>query len=182
MKAPAGIALLALAACRPTTAPVDPEPAADEESAEPAPLEPETPTNRNEGERLEAAVPLMGGGALDLASLEGQVVLLEISASTEPSWSEAHAHYGTLRERHGQQLAVVVVANDEDPSALEDEAVGPIVMGWDPMGALAARLRLAGFPTVIVLDRKGNITLIRRGFDEDIAAELDAEIERLLAS
>ncbi len=167
--------------CRPPpTAPPEVADATDR-AAESTPLEPETPTNRAAGEQLELVVPLYTGGALDLGTLRGRVVLLEISTTDDEAWAPAHLHHARLTDAHGDGLAVVVIANDADPSALEDSAMGPFVLGWDPQGALAARLQLAGFPTYLVLDREGRITLIRRGFDAEIASELRAEVERLLA-
>jgi hypothetical protein len=36
-------------------------------------------------------------------------------------------------------------------------------LGWDPQGALAARLQVAALPTVVVLDRGGRISFVQGG-------------------
>jgi hypothetical protein len=36
-------------------------------------------------------------------------------------------------------------------------------LGWDPQGALAARLQAAALPTVVILDRRGRITFVQAG-------------------
>lgn len=147
---------------------------------ESTPLEPETPTNRAQGDELRVIVPLVDGGALDLASLRGRVVVLELSASTEPGWAASLAEHEALADEYGDRLRVVVVASDPDASALEHAALGPVELGWDPQGALAASLRVAAFPTVLVLDPEGKITWIERGYDEQVRQGLRAELQRLL--
>lgn len=172
--------VLVACACHPT-APVEPAGAdASGDAHEPTPLEPETPTNRAAGEELNAVVPLVDGGGLELASLRGHVVVLEISASTEPGWDASLAEHAAMAETHGDRLRIVVVASDPDASALEGVALGPFELGWDPQGALAASLQVAGFPTFLVVDPAGKITWIERGYDEAVRAELRAEVERLL--
>jgi hypothetical protein len=173
---------LASVACHPS-APV--EPAAEDEDAadrEPTPLEPETPTNRTEGDALDVVVPLVDGGALELASLRGKVVLLEISASTEPGWDASLSEHAALAQAYGEHLRIVVVASDADMSALEDVALGPFELGWDPQGALAAKLRVAGFPTFLIVDPEGKISWIDRGYDERVRTRMREELERLLGS
>lgn len=176
-----GVLAFAVAlACHPTTA-VAPGAGEDDESGrEPTPLEPETPTNREEGQALDVVVPLVDGGGLELASLRGHVVLLEISASTEPGWDASLAEHAALAETYGERLRIVVVASDPDASALEDVALGPFELGWDPQGALAASLRVAGFPTFLIVDPDGKISWIDRGYDESVRADMRAQLERLL--
>jgi hypothetical protein len=166
--------LLFTVACRPAGEPAEPGPGPPEEP----PLEPPTPTNREEGEVFDAAIPLVGGGELALSSLRGRVVLLEISASWADGAPAARARWAELARAHPAGLAVVLVAVEDEPA---DPTLlpGGVLVGWDPQGALAARLRIAGFPTLIVLDRTGTIALIRRGYDDAIAAEVAAAVARL---
>lgn len=155
----------------------------DEVAAEePSPLEPDTPINKEEGERLEVAIPLYGGGILPLSELRGRVVVIEISSSSEPTWTSSLQFFEGLHERFGEAIAVVVIVNDEEGDALETVAVGRSHWSWDPQGALAARLRVAGFPTLLVVDGEGRLVLIERGFDEQIGAKVEAEIARLTGS
>ncbi len=144
---------------KPSEATVEPEPE-PELVEEPAPevLIPAEPANRSAGETLDATIPLVGGGALELASLRGRPVVVEISASWEPGWKETHAIYAELLQRH-PELAVIVVASEPEDRALLELPAG-LIGAWDPAGALAARLSVAIFPTVFVLDRDGTIVAV----------------------
>jgi hypothetical protein len=167
-----------LLACTPTTPPKDPEP----EPAEPPTLEPEAAINRADGQVLDVVLPTIGGESVPLRSLAGKVVVLELSASWEPSWAEGHAFLVELRSRYPpDHLALFVVAHDPEQRALEgaeQTLEGVATIGWDPQGALAAQLTVAGFPTFVVVGKKGTIVAVERGFDESVAERLRSAIER----
>ena len=150
------------------------EPAPQVESPESTPLIPAEPANKGAGEQLEARIPLVGGEVLELASLRGQPVLLELSASWEPGWSDAHALYGELQREH-PGLEVIIVAMDPDSAALLELPPGPTA-AWDPAGALAAQLSVATFPTMFVLDGEGRIAAVLNGWGEEVAARLRASV------
>ncbi len=170
------LALSALA-CRPepTVEPDGLDPGAGIEDVAIAPV-PAEPSNREAGEQLELTIPVYGGGEIELASLRGRPVLLELSASWEAGFAEAHALYAQLLADN-PQLTVVVVAADPEDAGLEGlaqqaAASERMILSWDPAGALSARLRVALFPTMFVLDGEGRIVTIENGFDERISATL----------
>lgn len=170
-----GPALLCLAclaltpACpAPTPAPTltpEPEPEPDSSSVIPT-----TPANHGAGEQLDVTIPIVGGGTLELASLRGQPVLVEISASWELGFAEAHVLYAELLAEHPELEVVLVVADPEDAGL--DGLPSNFHLAWDPAGALAAKLSVATFPTMFVLDRGGQISYVDNGWDERIAASL----------
>ncbi len=150
------------------------------ERQSPAPLE---ASNKALGERIELAIPLFEGGNLELNRLRGRVVVLELSASWEPGWKPMHVYYGELIERHGRdKLAIIEVALDPDTTAFETEiergGSPAVIRGWDPMGALAARLEVARFPSVFVLDAEGRILEIASGYEPGLAARIDDVVMR----
>ncbi len=160
-----GLLVITLAgtACQSTSkrpgGPLPPEPPA------PLPDPVHTPVNRETGELFEATVPLVDGDGLPLASLRGRVVVLELTATWAKRWSETYPFYTRLLEQHGpEQLAVIVIAMDSERATLSPE---PGVrgrgfdLGWDPQGALAARLQVAALPTVVVLDRQGRVAFVQ---------------------
>ncbi len=132
------------------------------------------------GELLDVAVPLVGGGTQALAELRGQPVLLELSDAGSPGREQAQARWRALVDRREDALAVVSVALDAEASALPaswTDDPPPFVLGWDPQGALAARLQLAVLPTVVLIDARGAIVAVFEGEPPD-----DAAIERWLAA
>lgn len=125
------------------------------------------------GEVLELVVPLWGGGQQDLAELRGRPVLLDLADAPAPGREAAQQRYRALVEREGDAVVVVSVALDPEvaalPAAWTDDRP-PFVLGWDPQGALAARLQLATLPTVLLLDPAGTIVSVHEGSPPDDAA------------
>jgi cytochrome oxidase Cu insertion factor (SCO1/SenC/PrrC family) len=162
------LCLFAVTACRPTADSTAPQPA--------APGTPDTPSRHAAGEQIDANVPLASGDVLALAGLRGKVVLLELSDADHRK-SDVLADYTRLVETHGERIVIVVVSLDRtgwDSSAA-------YVLGWDPDGALAAKLHAAALPTVLVLDREGRVAYQYGGSEAGAHAKAVATVERLLA-
>ena len=125
------------------------------------------------GEALELSVPLVGGGRVELAELRGRPVLLELSDATVADRDAAQDRYRALVEQRGDAVVVITVALDAEaadlPAAWTD-AQPPFVLGWDPQGALAARLQLVTLPTVVLLDEQGHIVAVYEGESPSEAA------------
>lgn len=165
------LALLMLVGCpqQPTQPPPEPE---DEAPAEDNPVIPSEPANKAAGEVLEATIPLVGGESLELASLRGRPVLLEISASWEPSWAEAHGFYAELAGEFDGLAVIVVSADPEDGGESLLELPEGMHAAWDPAGALAAKFEVATLPTMFVIDGEGRIATVVNGWDEQVRSEL----------
>jgi hypothetical protein len=179
----AALAVLLLAACR--SAPARPGGTAAPEPPAPLPDPVHAPIDRAPGDLLEATVPLVDGDGLDLTSLRGRVVALELTATWEARWPETYPFYARLLQQHGpEQLAVVVVAMDSERATLSPE---PGVrgrgfdLGWDPQGALAARLQVAALPTVVVLDRRGRVAFVQAADPAGATLAIEDAIRRAVA-
>jgi hypothetical protein len=130
------------------------------------PIIPAEPANRSSGDSLDATIPVVGGDTLELSSLRGRPVLLEISASWEPGFAEAQALYVELLAAHPELAVVLVVA---DPADAGLEGLGDeFILAWDPAGALAAKLTVATMPTMFVVDRSGHISVVVNGWSDDV--------------
>jgi len=168
------VSLFALG-CRPSpTAAPDASGPDDGEGHASGPVIPAEPANRSAGDELEASISIVGGGALTLSSLRGRPVLLEITASWEPGFAEAHRLYAELLAEH-PDLAVVVVLAEPDDAALSGLPV-EFTPAWDPAGALAAKLSVAIFPTMFVIDRAGRIHDVFNGWSDEVRAGLNAAV------
>lgn len=132
------------------------------------------------GQVLELSVPLVGGGQKALAELRGKAVLLELADASEPDRDAVQRRWRALVEQHADAVAVVCVAMDADANALPASWIDdppPFVLGWDPQGAIAARLQAQVLPTVVLLDAEGKIVGVHEGELPD-----DAVLERWLAA
>lgn len=161
--------LLAVSACRPTADTTAPKPA--------LPGTPDAPSRHAAGDRIDANVPLASGDVLALAGLRGKVVLLELS-DAEHRKADVLADYTRLLETHGEGIAIVVVSLDRTGW---DTSAAAYVLGWDPDGALAAKLHAAALPTVLVLDREGRVAYQYGGSETGAHAKAVATVERLVA-
>lgn len=169
------VLMVALAGCRPASQATDrPTSGAGDATLVDA---------RRPGEVLEATIPLIGGGSVGLERFRGRVVILELSASYREEWRPAHQLYRSMLEQHGEDaLSVIAVSMDMDPQAIQrhwDRDPPPFVLGWDPQGALAARLRVRRLPTVFVLDAKGRVVHLGEGFSVEAAHELEERVATL---
>jgi len=173
-----------LLACQ--SQPVRPGPSVAPEPPSALPDPVHAPVNRQPGEELAVTVPLVDGDGLALASLRGRVVVLELTATWTRSWPETYPFYARLLREHGpDKLAVIVVALDSERAALSPEpgVRGPgFDLGWDPQGALAARLQAAALPTVVVLDREGRIAFVQADAPPGATQSLEDGIRRALAA
>ena len=67
---------------------------------------------------------------------------------------------------------IVVVADPPEASAQLDGLPSELTLAWDPAGALAAKLSVATFPTMFVIDRGGQIHTVVNGWSDEVAATL----------
>ncbi|MCB9714511.1 MAG: TlpA family protein disulfide reductase [Myxococcales bacterium] len=123
------------------------------------------------GEVLELTLPLLGGGSLELSELRGHPVLLSLDDKGSPDRDRDQDRYRALVEAD-EDIMVVSVGLD---SVVEDLPAGwqdapPFVLGWDPQGAVAARLGLVALPTVVLLDPQGRIVSVHEGAPPDDAS------------
>ncbi len=175
-----GAALFLLLACRPPVVPSTPvEDTPPPPETPQHPLEPETPANQGAGDTLELSVPRVEGGALELSSLAGRPYLLTLGEPEGAGWEEAVELFETLHREQGRELGLVLVAAGADPSAL-DGLIVPWELGWDPQGALAARLEIAGLPTTFVVDARGQVVDVVRGMDPDARDRIREGLGRAL--
>jgi len=143
------------------------------------------------GQPLDLSLPALGGGApIQLTHYRDKIVYLDVWAS----WCTACVHsmpeLEKLRERfHGQPFEVVAVNVDNDAAKARAflERVGvsyPVAFDRDGL-QLRARVPdesdLAGLPVGFLLDGRGTLRLVHRGYSPGQSAFLSAHIETLLA-
>jgi hypothetical protein len=160
------LALVGACPARVTTSPDDGTGPQTDAQPEGPPIIPAEPANHSSGDELDATIPVVGGETLELSSLRGRPVLLEISASWELGFAEAHLLYAELLAKHPELAVVLMVADPDDASldGLSDE----FILAWDPAGALAAKLTVATMPTMFVVDRSGHISVVVNGWSDEV--------------
>ena len=104
---------------------------------------------------------------LDVAPLQGHVVLVDLWASWCESCKAAMPHHVALWQRlHARGFDVVALSVDEDRDAALQflaERPLPFLVAWDAGQKTAQALRPEEMPTAYVVDRQGKIVAIATG-------------------
>ena len=132
----------------------------------------------------EATLALRSGSAITLSQLRGQVVMLNFWSSwCGPCREEFPILDGIYRDKHAAGLVLVGVdvdsyKNDAAPFLSKHPVSFPIAL--DLSGTVAARFDQDAMPMTVLIDRRGTVRWIHRGYNTGDEQEYDAEINALL--
>lgn len=117
--------------------------------------------------------------------MQGKVVLVDFWASWCGPCRKSFPWLNQLQQKHGAQ-GLVILAVNEDQDRQEAQrflAAYPanFAVLYDQQGALAEKYQLSGMPGSYLIDKKGTIRFVHRGFKQATLAEYEAQIDHLLA-
>ena len=133
-------------------------------------------------------LPDAGGQPVTLASLRGQIVILDFTASWCVACRTALPELERLGRRYAERGVVVVTVTIDAHRGDADRFLGEVVPGaamrvlYDATGQILARYGASGMPAHYVLDRHGIVQLAASGYTADRIAAIDAVVTRLLAA
>lgn len=125
----------------------------------------------------------LDGRTISLASLKGQVVLIDFWATWCPPCREEIPHLITLYADHAGQLEIIGISMDDDPAAdvppfAKKHAIPyPLVAGTEAIARAFGGIR--ALPTTFLIDRQGRIAHKYLGYQDLETFERD--IQALLA-
>ena len=129
--------------------------------------------------------PLLGGEALRLEDFRGKVVYLDFWASWCGPCRQSLPWMESLRRDYAAAgLEVIAVNVDETPADgigfLKRYAVSYPVLG-DSGGAIAALYDVKDMPSSYLIDRRGTVRKVHRGFNARAGAQLRDAVAKLVA-
>ncbi|HEY4369675.1 MAG TPA: TlpA disulfide reductase family protein [Steroidobacteraceae bacterium] len=140
---------------------------------------------------LDFSLPALRGGApIQLAQYRDKIVYVDVWASWCTPCLRSMPELEALREKfHGQRFEVIAVNVDSDAAAARAflERVGaryPVALdrnGAQMRARIGDEADLAALPVGFLLDGRGNIRLVHRGYSPGQSAFLAEHIETLLA-
>jgi cytochrome c biogenesis protein CcmG, thiol:disulfide interchange protein DsbE len=135
---------------------------------------------------LSLRLPLYPKGPVhDLAQDLGNVVFLDVWASWCEPCKQALPAYRKMLQPFGSRIRVYAINVDADAAKVAEylkQMPLPFPVLFDRDGQAAEHvLKVQVMPTSFVLDRRGVIRFVHRGYSTDLPDRLRAEIEQLLA-
>jgi thiol-disulfide isomerase/thioredoxin len=129
-------------------------------------------------------VPLEGGAPVAIAGLKGSVVYVDFWASWCPPCTRSMPVLDDLYKRNKSRGFVVVGINKDASLAEAHKLLAKVpvtfVLVQDGGDAAAKAFDVKGMPSGYLVDRKGVVRYVHRGFNGDHAAALEKEIDSLL--
>ena len=151
-----------------------------------APRAPSPPDSPLVGTAARIAAPDLRGAEVRIHEEAGKVRVVDLWASWCDPCREQLPALDRLARAYGRRgLAVYAVSFDaerDDLDAFLDEHPLELPVLWDPGGeALMKPLLVTRLPTTVVLDRRGIVRFVHRGYGAGTDARLEREVRRLLS-
>ena len=131
------------------------------------------------------ALPDARGTVVTLDKLRGQVVYVDFWASWCGPCRRSFPWMNDMQQKYGGKGLAIVAVNvdkkraDADKFLAQLPASFPVV--FDEAGTSPAAFGVKGMPTSYLIDARGNVVLVERGFLEGSRGELEDRIKELLA-
>ncbi len=132
------------------------------------------------------ALPDAQGGMVTLDKLRGQVVYVDFWASWCAPCRRSFPWMNEMQQKYGGKGLAIIAVNvdkkraDADKFLAQLPASFPVV--FDEAGTSPAAFGVKGMPSSYLIDARGNVVLVERGFLEGSRGELEERIKALLAS
>ena len=140
----------------------------------------------NEGDKApDFTVEMLDGSKIKLSSLRGNVVLINFWATWCPPCRQemAHLQEGVIDHFAGKDLVVLPISRGEERATVEAflQKMGyTFPVGLDKSQAIYRQYASNYIPRSVVVGKDGKVVYVAVGYDDVIAKEVNAAIEKAL--
>ncbi|MEO8752598.1 MAG: TlpA disulfide reductase family protein [Casimicrobiaceae bacterium] len=132
------------------------------------------------------ALPTAKGDTVALDKLRGKVVYVDFWASWCGPCRRSFPWMNEMQQKYGAKGFTVVAVNvdkkrsDAEKFLVQNPANFTVV--YDEAGATPAAYGVKGMPSSYLVDARGNVTFVERGFLDESKADLENRLAALLAA
>jgi thiol-disulfide isomerase/thioredoxin len=131
------------------------------------------------------SLPSLKGDTVALDKLRGKVVYVDFWASWCGPCRRSFPWMNEMQQKYGGKGFVIVGVNVDKKRADADKflAQNPAIfsIAFDEAGTTPSAYAVKGMPSSYLIDAKGNVTYVERGFLDEHKAELERRIAALVA-
>jgi len=132
------------------------------------------------------ALPDAQGSTVALQALRGQVVYVDFWASWCGPCRRSFPWMNEMQQKYGAKGFTVVAINVDKKRADADKFLAllpanfPVV--YDEAGATPSAYAVQGMPSSYLIDARGNVSYVERGFVDESRGPLEERVKALLAA
>ena len=132
------------------------------------------------------ALPNAQGSVVTLESLRGKVVYVDFWASWCGPCRRSFPWMNDMQQKYGGNGLAIVAVNVDKKRADAEKFLAQLPAGFpvlfDEAGVSPGAFGVKGMPSSFLIDARGNVVFVERGFLDVNRAELEDRIKSLLAS